>query len=289
METIYLNSENLADWQQQAKPSVMALGFFDGLHMGHQQVIRTALQIAEDKNLDLSVMSFFPHPKTVLSNGKTKVDYLMPLSEKEKILGELGVDTFYIVAFDKEFSSLSPEQFAANYLINLGVVYAVAGFDYTYGFRGAGNMDRLQRDSGGLLDVTKVEKVEFRGEKISSTCIREKLLTGKVKELPDFLGRPYVVKCVRDGNFLNTCPYYTVPAPGKYEVTVKGMAETQIIELQVTDEKELIPITLLEGLTPDNDGLLSIIWQQKIEEDRVGSISVDAWSETSFNRFVRIG
>ncbi len=253
------------------------------------KVIRTALQIAEDKNLDLSVMSFFPHPKTVLSNGKTKVDYLMPLSDKEKILCELGVDIFYIVEFDKEFSSLSPEQFAFKYLNNLGVVHAVAGFDYTYGFRGDGNMDRLKTDSGGLLEVTKVEKVECHGEKISSTCIREKLLTGKVKELPDFLGRPYVVKCVRDGNSLNICPYYTLPAPGKYVVTVKGMTDTQIIELQVTDEKELIPITLLEGLTPDNDGLLSIIWHQKMEQDRVGSILVDTWSETSFNRFVRIG
>ena len=68
----------------------------------------------------------------------------MPLSEKEKMLEQLGVDTFYIVQFDKEFASLSPEQFVSQYLVNLGVVHAVAGFDFSYGSRGLGNMDRLK-------------------------------------------------------------------------------------------------------------------------------------------------
>src|SRR3954454_5350379 len=191
METIYLNPENLAVYQQKAKPSVMALGFFDGIHNGHREVIKTAYQKAKEKNLSLSVMSFFPHPKTVLSNGKKQVDYLMPLSDKEKIFCELGVDIFYIVEFDKEFASLSPEKFAAKYLVDLGVSHAVAGFDYTYGFRGVGNMDRLISDSGGILEVTKVDKVEYQGEKISSTCIREKLASGSIGNLQAFLGRPY--------------------------------------------------------------------------------------------------
>ena len=84
METIHLNRENLTHWQQKAKSTVMALGFFDGLHHGHCEVIKTALQKAKERNVTLSVMSFFPHPKTVLSNGKKKVCYLMPLSEKRR-------------------------------------------------------------------------------------------------------------------------------------------------------------------------------------------------------------
>ena len=106
METIYLNRENLAQWQEKAKPCVMALGFFDGLHNGHQEVVKTALKIAKEKNLPVAVMSFFPHPKSVLSDGKIQVDYLMPLSEKEKMLRELGVDLFYIVEFTKEFACI---------------------------------------------------------------------------------------------------------------------------------------------------------------------------------------
>ena len=77
-------------------------------------------------------------------------------------------------------------------------------------------MDRLKSDSGGLIEVTKVEKVECQGEKISSTCIRERLLKGKVEELPDFLGHPYEVKCDWDGFSFNLNPYYTLPAPGRY-------------------------------------------------------------------------
>ena len=225
METIYLNHDNLVLWQKKAKPSVMALGFFDGIHKGHLKVIQTALQIAREKNQILSVMSFFPHPKSVLSNGRKTIDYLMPLSSKEKLLSDLGVDRFYIVQFTKEFAALSPERFTAQYLLGLGVTHAVAGFDYTYGSKGIGNMDRLQNDSGGLLEVTKVSKVECRGEKISSTSLREKLAQGRVCEVSKLLGRPYEVECEWNGASLKVKPYYTLPQPGRYAVTLKGRSE----------------------------------------------------------------
>jgi riboflavin kinase/FMN adenylyltransferase len=264
METIYLNPENLADYQQKASLSVMALGFFDGIHNGHREVIKTAFQKAKERNLSLSVMSFFPHPKTVLSNGKTHVDYLMPLSDKGKIFCELGVDIFYIVEFDREFASLSPEKFAAKYLVDLGVVHAVAGFDYTYGFRGVGNMDRLISDSGGILEVTKVDKVEYQGEKISSTCIREKLASGNIEDLSAFLGRPYEVACEWDGTSLSVRPHYTLPAPGKYVVTVRGANQSQVLEMIVTKEKELIPLKSVSELASNDNGVLSIIWHEQI-------------------------
>lgn len=267
METIYLNPENLADYQQKASLSVMALGFFDGIHNGHREVIKTAFQKAKERNLSLSVMSFFPHPKTVLTNGKTDVDYLMPVSDKEKIFRELGVDIFYIVEFDKEFASLSPEKFAAKYLVDLGVVHAVAGFDYTYGFRGDGNMDRLKSDSGGILEVTKVEKVEYQGEKISSTCIREKLASGNIEDLPVFLGRLYEVRCEWNGTSLTVRPYYTLPAPGKYVVTVRGANQSQVLEMIVTEEKELIPVRSFSKLASKNNDVLSIIWHEQIIEN----------------------
>ncbi|MEH7744865.1 FAD synthetase family protein [Neobacillus drentensis] len=277
METIYLNPDNLADYQQMAKPNVMALGFFDGIHNGHREVIKTAFQKAKERNISLSVMSFFPHPKTVLSNGKTQVDYLMPLSDKEKIFAELGVDIFYIVEFDKEFASLSPEKFTAKYLVDLGVVHAVAGFDYTYGFRGEGNMDRLKYDSGGILDVTKVSKVEYQGEKISSTCIREKLACGNVDELSAFLGRPYEVTCEWDGKALKVRPHYTLPAPGRYVVTVRGLFHSQVLEMEVTKEKELLPQKSDSELGANQNGNLSIIWHEQIPETMHGPFYGENW------------
>lgn len=266
METIYLNPGNLAYWQKKARPSVMALGFFDGIHIGHREVIQTAFQKAKEANLCLSVMSFFPHPKTVISNGKTQIDYLMPLSDKAGILCELGVDIFYIVEFDKEFSTLSPEKFTAKYLVDLSVVHAVAGFDYTYGSRGMGNMDRLKADSGGILEITKVDKVECRGEKISSTCIREKLARGEVEQLLEFLGRPYEVACIWDGTSLKVKPHYTLPAAGRYAVTLKGNGQSHMIEIMVTNDKQLIPVSPQTFIASECKGEVSIIWNQLISE-----------------------
>lgn len=260
METIYINRDNLADWQGKANACVMALGFFDGLHYGHREVIKTALRIAKEKGVSLAVMSFFPHPKSVLSNGEKQIDYLIPLSVKEKILLELGVDTFYIVEFTREFAALSPEQYVKNYLVNLGVIHAVAGFDFTYGSRGSGNLDCLKNDSGEIIDVTKVEKVACRGEKISSTSIRERLAEGNVEELPDFLGCCYEIKGVWDGKSFKLNPYYTLPATGKYAVTINIGNVSKFTEV-IVEENHLKPVSELPLYMI---GELSIVWDQRI-------------------------
>ncbi|WP_227937770.1 FAD synthetase family protein [Alkalihalobacillus deserti] len=289
METIYLNPDNLAYWQHKAKPSIMALGFFDGLHKGHQKVIDTAYEIGKKQNLSLSVMSFFPHPKTVLSNGKKQVNYLMPLSEKEKVLRTLGVDTFFIVEFDKEFSGLSPEQFVSKYLLDLGVVHAVAGFDYTYGFKGEGNMDRIKCDSKGLLEVTKVSKVEHLGEKISSTCIREKLLKGHINDLHDLLGRPYEVECSYDGETLNLRPYYTLPAPGRYAVTMSGECPSQDLEVIISEKKEVITLRPLSELNLDNNARFTITWHRQISKKNAAPFYENRWNYANLVRSVHSG
>jgi cytidyltransferase-like protein len=260
METIYINTDNLADWQEKAKACVMALGFFDGLHYGHREVIKTALRKSKEKGVSLAVMSFFPHPKSVLSNGEVKIDYLMPLSVKEKILRELGVDSFYIAEFNKEFASLSPVQYVTDYLVKLGVIHAVAGFDFSYGSRGIGNLERLKSDSGGVIDVTKVEKVMCRGEKISSTSIRERLSAGNVEELPNFLGRCYEVECKWDGQSFNLNPYYTLPAPSFYTVTInKGNVSkrAEVMVVEGDEGKSLKPVTELQSYLI---GEINVVW-----------------------------
>jgi cytidyltransferase-like protein len=269
METIFLNQDNLRRWQEKAKPCVCALGCFDGLHIGHGKVINTAYEKAKEKNVQLAVMSFFPHPKTVVTNGKKQIQYLMPLSEKEERLQVLGVDTFYIVEFDKEFAALLPEEFAVNYLVELGVVHAVAGFDFCYGYKGAGNMDRLYNHSGKLIEVTKVEKVGYQGEKISSTRIRERLLTGNVKELPDLLGSFYEVKCNWDGAELIPQPYYTLPASGRYAVMLKNeesSIKTELIVVESSGGSSLKCMTKIPSLLK---GRLSIVWLDRVVENKI--------------------
>ena len=273
MKTIYLNSNNLGDFQKKANSNVMALGFFDGVHKGHLEVINTAKTKAMEKGIPLTVMSFFPHPKNVLSNGQKQVNYLMPLSEKERVLRELGVETFYIVEFDLEFSKLSPQQFALQYLNGLGVIHVVAGFDYTYGSRGEGNLDRLNSDSGGVLEVTKVSKVECHGEKISSTCIREKVLSGQVDKIPALLDRPYQIECDWNGTLLQVKPYYTLPAPGKYSVTIVDDKYSLPGEVIVTEKKELLLLKPFSvGHTKMGDSL-TITWHQRIVKELSSSLN----------------
>ncbi|MEH7095251.1 FAD synthetase family protein [Neobacillus vireti] len=271
MKTIYINQSNLAQWQKKKSPNVMALGCFDGLHHGHCAVISTAFQKAKEKQVPLAVMSFFPHPKTVVSKGKVQVHYLMPLAEKEARLREMGVDTFYIVEFNQEMAGLSPEQFVSEYLNGLGVVHAVAGFDFSYGSRGAGNLESLKQDSGGRIDVTKVAKVEIRGEKISSTGIRERLLNGKVAELPEFLGQYYETHCEWNGETLTPYPYYTLPGPGCYEVRLKNDNGSVHRDITIMNDGKTINCT--DEIPLFLKGKLSIVWQKEIVDSRKLRIS----------------
>lgn len=271
METIHLNRDNLQRWQQRAEPNVMALGCFDGLHLGHCEVIHTASMKAQEMNVSLSVMSFFPHPKSVLSDGKIRVEALMPLSEKEKRLRSLGVDRFYIVAFDKAFAALPPEQFVGQYLLSLGVVHAVAGFDFSYGAKGAGHTDRLASDAGGLIGATKVEKVDYRGEKISSTCIRERLLQGRVEELPHFLGQCYKSLGEWNGSGFRHDGDCMLPAPGRYAVTITdecSRLQTEVIVKNNQVQYAGAPLALSKGT-------VTMEWNRCLHDEPRGILTED--------------
>lgn len=220
MEIIHINASNLNYWGRQSTPSVMALGFFDGVHRGHQKVIQTAGSIAKEKNLSLTVMSFFPHPKTILIKNKA-FDYVMPLSKKASVLESFGVDTFYVVECNKDFLSLLPEQFVSRYLLSVNVMHAVAGFDFTYGHKAAGDIARLKRDSKEQIDVTKVEKMDFQERKISSTWLRELIISGNIEMLSSVLGRHYETEMYWDGKCFRLLPYYMLPSHGTYQVTIE--------------------------------------------------------------------
>ena len=189
METIYIEHPK---YPEKLPELAIALGFFDGVHTGHQEVILKAKSEAEKRGLQSGVMTFFPHPKEVLRGGE-KVSYLTSINQKEKIIAELGIDYLIIVKFDKNFSSLTPQQFVDNYLIHLNVKHAVAGFDYSYGRLGKGSMETLPFHSRDKVTSSVVNKVEANGEKISSTSIRLALEEGNIVKVNEFLGRPFEI------------------------------------------------------------------------------------------------
>ena len=261
METIFLNQETLHEWQKNPLQKVMALGYFDGLHAGHCRVIETAKLEAMRQNKRLAVMSFTSHPKFVLSDGKQQVPHLMTLRAKQSKLEQLSVETLYMVDFTKEFASLSPQKFVHDYLINLGVVHAVAGFDFSYGYKGAGHLDRLESDSGGKVTATKVAKVEYAGEKISSTCIRGKLANGLVSEMPHLLGHYYETRGHWNGIELQTNEQCMLPSVGRYETVVKANRNAIRTEIIVQDKGELI---FPKRLPVDYIGNVLIEWRQQV-------------------------
>ncbi|MCM3600144.1 bifunctional riboflavin kinase/FAD synthetase [Robertmurraya korlensis] len=172
------------------QPMVVALGYFDGVHLGHKRVIDTASEIAKEKGIKSAVMTFTPHPSVVLKKVE-KVEYITPLEEKIKIISEQQVDYLFVVNFTNEFANLLPQEFVDQYLIELGAVHVVAGFDYSYGKLGKGTMETLQFHSRQAFTFTVVPKLESHDEKISSTLIRNHIKNGQLDTLPELLGRYY--------------------------------------------------------------------------------------------------
>ena len=178
--------------KQDFKEQVLALGYFDGVHKGHQKVMIKAKEVAQKQGMKCAVMTFHPHPLVVLRK-QMEIDYLTPLEEKIQIIEDLGVDTLFVVEFTKDFAALLPQQFVDEFIINLNVKHVVAGFDFTYGHLGKGTMETLPFHSREEFFQTTVEEQTDNDRKISSTLIREVLKSGDVSYAHTLLGRPHMV------------------------------------------------------------------------------------------------
>ncbi|MEH6993866.1 bifunctional riboflavin kinase/FAD synthetase [Neobacillus drentensis] len=214
-------------------PLSMALGYFDGVHLGHQKVILEAKKQAHQKGLHTAVMTFDPHPSVVLRKSDKHVQYITPLAEKIKIIEELGIDYLFIVHFTTEFANLLPQEFIDQFVIDLNVKHVVAGFDFSYGRMGKGTMEVLPFHSREKFTFTIVEKLTSRNEKVSSTRIRQYIKDGRTAELPELLGRFYmtagiVVHGDKRGRTIGfptanveTKDEYILPPLGVYAVKIK--------------------------------------------------------------------
>jgi riboflavin kinase / FMN adenylyltransferase len=175
-------------------PSVCALGYFDGVHLGHQKVILEAKQKATKLGLKSAVMTFDPHPSVVLGKSVQHVEYISPLNDKIELLEDLGIDFVILVHFSVEFAHLLPQEFIDLYIIGLNIKHVVAGFDFSYGRMGKGTMETIPFHSRNMFSYTVISKFSNNGEKISSTLIRNLISAGKMEELPSLLGRYYQTK-----------------------------------------------------------------------------------------------
>jgi riboflavin kinase/FMN adenylyltransferase len=176
------------------EPSSVAFGNFDGVHQGHQQVIRKAIDMAKQYGLKSGVMTFHPHPKEVLGKVERST-YLTPLPDKLKLIEELGVDVTFVIEFTTDFASLSPQQFIEKYIVGLHVKQVITGFDFCFGYRGEGTTQDLQQWSLSHHDfnVHVLSPIEQESEKISSSRMRHLLKEGAVEDLCNLTHRYYQV------------------------------------------------------------------------------------------------
>ncbi len=177
----------------QTQPVVLTIGGFDGLHLGHQEIIRRVRELAREINGISALLTFHPLPGQVILPDFPYI--LTPLDEKMPLLAELGIEFTRVLEFDARLQATEPEDFIHRYIISgFKPAFIVIGADHRFGKQGRGNPELLQR----ILQPrgTKVEVMpEFLhlGAPVRSTRIREHLLLGHVRLAAELLGRPYTL------------------------------------------------------------------------------------------------
>jgi riboflavin kinase/FMN adenylyltransferase len=174
--------------------SIITLGNFDGLHLGHQELIRLIIKRAEETASHSMVVTFRPHPLKILAPDKCH-PLISIYEEKIRLLDKLGIDVLVKIPFTLDFSAMDPRDFVKNVLVDLlGAKEIFVGYNYRFGKGRKGDI-RMLRELGEEFGfaVREIEQVSLDGEVISSTRIRQLLKNGEVEHAAKLLGRPYAL------------------------------------------------------------------------------------------------
>lgn len=214
----------------------LTIGSFDGVHHGHQEIIKAMRRDAAEKGCLSALMTFSPHPRIVLKKDSEKLRLLNTDREKEALFEEFGIDLLFMMPFNKEFLSQSADEFLQNMLIEkIGMKHIVLGYDHRFGNRREGDVNFLKDHASKFqytVDEIPAQTIDDLG--VSSTKIRTALENGQVALANRLLGYAYrlegkVVAGDQIGreigyptaNIQVTDPYKLIPADGVYAVQVK--------------------------------------------------------------------
>ena len=250
--------ERIEAFQKPSK-AIVSMGTFDGVHLGHQQLLQQALKNSREVGGEAVVVTFWPHPKLVLAHThQTPTQLLTTFDEKVTTLAQLGVDHLLKLPFTKTLSQLSAQAFIQQVLVaQVGVTHLVIGHDHCFGKDRLGNVALLQE--AGLRYNFTVEEVPptlIDGVTISSTKIRQLLLAGNVETAQAYLGRPYEIHCAllqqdpgsgqRSPNIHMAAsnPHKLIPPNGRYMVQVAHLDTTEEGSLHIV-RKNNVPNMVL--------------------------------------------
>lgn len=221
MKTIF----GLSNFKKKLKNTVVVIGVFDGLHRGHQYLIKNAVSTARALHKRPACITFHPHPQ-----GQP---YLISLKHRLKIIEELGVDYCLVISFSRQFSKITAQNFVKDILVKLfHPLFIFVGDDFRFGYKADGNvklLKSLEENSG--FKVRPVKKMRIGRKIISSKRIRRLIITGKLTEAEKLLGRKVsvlgtVIEGLKRGRILgyptaNINPHHEVlPKEGVYAVSV---------------------------------------------------------------------
>lgn len=219
----------------------MTIGTFDGVHVGHQKIIKQLVSIAKKEQLQALVMTFFPHPRMVVQED-TSIKLINTIDEKADLMQNLGVDHLVVKAFTKDFSRLTALEYVRDVLVNkLHIKHIIVGYDHHFGRNRTANIKDL-REYGSFygFKVTEITAHEVGDVAVSSTKIRKALGNGEIKIANQFLGYNFMLsgKVVKGRGLGKTIQFPTanlqidnayklIPKKGVY--LVKAILDNQLV------------------------------------------------------------
>jgi riboflavin kinase/FMN adenylyltransferase len=226
--------------------AVVTIGTFDGVHFGHQKILKRLCELAKATGGESVILTFFPHPRLIIDPENQQLKMINTVEEKAKILANLGVDHLIITPFTRDFSNLSPAEYIKQILIDtIGVKNIIVGYDHRFGKDRQGGMSDLQEFAGIYgFAIEEIPEQDINDVAVSSTKVRTALLEGDVALAASYLGYNFsihgrVIKGDKIGrtigfptaNIFVEETYKLIPSDGIYAVTVelnavvyKGMA-----------------------------------------------------------------
>ncbi|GAB4026573.1 bifunctional riboflavin kinase/FAD synthetase [Spirosoma koreense] len=286
--------------------AVVTSGTFDGVHRGHQKILARLTEVASQSGGESVLITYWPHPRTVVSNDSQNLKLLTTLDEKIELLDLAGVDHLVVIPFTRSFSELTSEEYIQQILIDrIGTRKLVIGYDHRFGRDREGGFDYIRTHQSEYgFEVEEIPRQDIDAVGVSSSKIRAALNEGNVRTANQFLGRPYsmtgtIVKGRQLGrtigfptaNLQVDDPSKLVPANGVYAVEVLYAGQTlggmlnigfrptvagtnQTIETYIFDfDKDIygehMTLKFREFLRPEQkfDGLPALVAQLKQDEE----------------------
>lgn len=188
-----LTVQGLSQYDSQ-RPSVVTIGTFDGVHVGHRKILERLVSNARAMDMQSTLLTFFPHPRMVLQKD-SNIKLLNTIAEKSDILDQIGLDCLVIHPFSKHFSRLTATEFVRDILVNtLHVRKVIIGYDHRFGRNRTANIkDLIAFGHTHSFEVEEIPAQEIQEVSVSSTKIRHALEEGDLKTANTYLGYPYML------------------------------------------------------------------------------------------------